>query len=135
MSGLPKADPKLYVPYLALGDLYTARKQYAKAQVSYSKGQRLAPHNALIVAGGINAGIEAHDLKLAGVWMARIEPDMKREPQVLRERERYLSFRGDYQESANVAAQAIKVLPRDRDVVVYLGYDLLFLKKYDDLLS
>ena len=29
---LAQADPKLYVPYLALGDLYTARKQYAKAK-------------------------------------------------------------------------------------------------------
>lgn len=132
---LAQADPRLYVPYLALGDLYTAREQYAKAENSYSKGHQLAPHNALIVAGGINAGIEAHNLKIAGVWMARIEPDMNREPQILREEERYLSFKGDYQESASVAAKAIKVLPYDRDVVVYLGYDLLFLKKYDELLD
>ena len=99
------------------------------------KGRELAPHNALIVAGGINAGIEAHDMKLASAWMARVEPDMVREPQVLREQERYLSFKGDYQQSAQVGEQAIKVMPRDRDVVVYLGYDYLFLQKYEDLLA
>ncbi len=132
---LAQVDPKLYVPYLALGDLYTARKQYAKAQAAYSKGRERAPHNALLVAGGINAAVEAHDLKLAAVWMARVEPDMNREPQVLREEERYFSFKGDYRQSANIGEQAIKVLPRDRDVVVYLGYDYLFLQKYDDLLA
>lgn len=130
---LAKADPKLYVPYLALGDLYTARRQFAKAQVSYTKARELAPHNALIVAGGINAGIEAHDLKLASAWMDRIEPNMTGEPQVLREEERFFSFKGNYQRSAEIGEQAIKVLPRDRDVVVYLGYDYLFLQKYDDL--
>lgn len=132
---LAQADPKLYVPYLALGDLYTARKQYGKAQAAYSKGHALAPKNALIIAGGINAGIEAHDLKVAGVWIARLTPDMDREPQVLREKERYLSFDGKYQESADVGEQVIKVLPRDRDVAVYLGYDYLFLDKYDKLLA
>lgn len=132
---LAKADPKLYVPYLALGDLYTARHQYSKAQASYNKARELAPHNALVVAGGINAGIEAHDMKLASVWMARVEPDMTREPQVLREQERYYSFKGNYQESARIGQEAIKVLPRDRDVVVYLGYDYLYLQKYNDLLA
>jgi tetratricopeptide (TPR) repeat protein len=57
------------------------------------------------------------------------------EPHILREKERYLSFKGDYQASAQVGREAIKVLPRDRDVVVYLGYDLLHLEKYDELLS
>ena len=32
-----------------------------------------------------------------------------------------------------MGGQAIKVLPRDRDVVVYLGYDLLQLGQYDAL--
>lgn len=132
---LAQAEPKLYVPYLALGDLYTARKQYSKAQAAYNKGRELAPDNALIVAGGINAGVEAHNLKIAAVWMARVTPEMNREPQVLREKERYLSFKGNYQESANVGERAIKALPRDRDVVVYLGYDYLYLQKYTDLLA
>ena len=64
--------PSLYVPYLALGDLYTARREYKKAQASYSKGYTVAPGNALIVAGGMNAAIEAHDLPLAGAWLDRV---------------------------------------------------------------
>ncbi len=132
---LEQADPSLYVPYLALGDLYTARREFTKAEASYSKGFALAPRNALIVAGGINAAVEAHNLDLGGVWLTRVTTGMQQEPHVLRERERYLSFQGKYQESAQVGQQAIKALPKDRDVVVYLGYDLLHLGKYDELLS
>jgi tetratricopeptide (TPR) repeat protein len=132
---LAAADPTLYVPHLALGDLYTARKQYAKAEAQYKKAFALAPHQALIVAGGMNAGIEAHDLKLAAAWLARVTPDMELQPQVLREKERYLSFKGDYPQSAAVGEEAIRALPRDRDVVVYLGYDLLYLGRYKELLA
>ena len=132
---LEKADPTLYVPYLALGDMYTARRQYAKAQTSYNKGIELAPKNAMIVAGGMNAAIEAHDFSLGGTWLARVNSNMEREPQVLREKERYLTFTKDYQQAETVGERAIKVLPTDRDVVVYLGYDLLYLKKFDDLLA
>ncbi len=132
---LAQAYPMLYVPWLALGDLYTSRRDYAKAESAYSKGYSMAPGNALIVAGGMNANIEAHKLDVAEVWFHRTTKDMQDEPQVLREKERYLSFRGEYQQSADMAAQAIRVLPNDRDVVVYLGYDLLYLNQYDDLLN
>lgn len=132
---LAAADPNLYIPRLALGDLYTARKQYAKAEVEYKKALALAPQQAMIVAGGMNAAIEAHNLKLAAAWLARVTPSMEQQPQVLREKERYLSFAGDYLQSAAVGEQAIQLLPRDRDVVVYLGYDLLYLGKYDRLLA
>jgi tetratricopeptide (TPR) repeat protein len=132
---LAQAYPSLYVPWLALGDMYTSRHDFARAEGAYSKGYALASGNALIIAGGINADIEAHKLDAAGVWFHRVTKDMQDEPQVLRERERYLSFRGDYQQSADVASQAIRVLPNDRDVVVYLGYDLLHLNQNDDLLS
>ena len=132
---LERAYPSLYVPYLALGDLYTAHRQFAKAQVPYSNGYALAPRNALIVAGGMNAAIEAHDLELAGTWLSRATNEMQQEPQLLLEKERYLSFKGEYQQSAEVGREAIKVLPQDRDVVVYLGYDLLHLEKYDELLD
>lgn len=132
---LAQADPSLYVPYLALGDLYTARREFAKAQIAYGDGYKFAPQNALIVAGGINAAIEEHNLPLAKAWLGRVSSDMNNEPQLLREEERYLSFAGQYQQSADVAQLAIKSLPRDRDVVVYLGYDLLHLGKYDDLLN
>ena len=132
---LADADPSLYIPYLALGDLYTARRDFTKAEDSYSKGYALAPRKPLILAGGMNAAIEAHDLDRAATWLSRVTNDMDREPQILREKERYLSFKGDYQGSADIGHEAIKVLPRDRDVVVYLGYDLLHLEKYDELLS
>ena len=132
---LAQADPSLYVAYLALGDLYTARRDFAKAQLAYGEGYKHAPQNALIIAGGMNAAIEEHNLSVAKTWLTRATSDMNNEPQLLREKERYLSFAGQYQESADVAKEAIKALPRDRDVVVYFGYDLLHLGKYEDLLS
>ena len=89
----------------------------------------------MILAGGMNAAIEAHNLDLAGTWLSRVTSESEHEPQILREKERYLSFKGDYQASEEIAREAIKALPRDRDVVVYLGYDLLHLDKYDELLS
>jgi predicted Zn-dependent protease len=132
---LEQADPKLYIPYLALGDLYTAQRKFPQAAASYIKAYALAPRKALIVAGGMNAAIEAHDLGLAATWMSRATTEMDKEPQVLREKERYLSFKGEYQQSADIGREAIKVLPRDRDVIVYLGYDLLHLGLYDELLA
>jgi tetratricopeptide (TPR) repeat protein len=132
---LAKVDPSSHVAYLALGDLFTARREFTKAQASYNKGYELDPHNAMVVAGGVNAGIEAHNLPLAGQWMSRISESMKEEPKVLRETERYLRLTDKYQESEDVAQKAIKVLPDDREVVVYLGYDQLLLKQYDDVLA
>jgi tetratricopeptide (TPR) repeat protein len=132
---LEAAYPTLYIPYLALGDMYAARKDFTKADASYKKGYELAPANALIVAGGMNAAIEAHNYPLAGDWLARVTPEMQQEGHVLREEERYFSFKGDYEKSAAMGREAIKQLPKDRDVVVYLGYDLLNLKQYDELLK
>src|ERR1035438_2056031 len=83
----------------------------------------------------MNAAIEAQNLSLAGTWLSRVTNEMEQEPQILREKERYLSFKGEYEASAAVGREAIKALPRDRDVVVYLGYDLLHLEKYDELLA
>lgn len=132
---LAQADPGLYVPYLALGDLYTARRDYKLADGAYDKAFNLAPTNALIVAGGMNAAIEEHNLDLAGTWLKCSTPEMAEEPTFLREKERYLSFKGDYEQSLEIGEQAIKEIPEDRDVVVYLGYDLLRLQRYDDLLA
>lgn len=132
---LQKVDPSSHVAYLALGDLFTARHDYAKAQTSYGKGYEINPENALIVAGGINAGIEAHNLPLAGKWLSRVSAPMKDRPKVLRETERYLRLTDKFEESEEVAQKAIKVLPDDREVVVYLGYDLLHLRREDDLLA
>jgi tetratricopeptide (TPR) repeat protein len=132
---LASADSSLYTPYLALGDFYTARREFTKAEGSYTKAFALAPRKPLIIAGGMNAAIEAHNLDLAATWLSRVTREMEKEPHVLRERERYLSFKGDYSRSEEAGREALKTLPRDRDVVVYLGYDLLHQGKYDELLS
>ncbi len=132
---LAQAYPSLYVPYLALGDMYTAQREFGRAEASYRKAYSLAPGNALIVAGGMNAAIEAQKLDLAALWLGRATDHMRQEPQMLKQRERYLRFKGDYPQSAEVGQEAIKVLPKDRDVVVYLGYDLLSLNKYKELME
>jgi tetratricopeptide (TPR) repeat protein len=132
---LAAAYPTLYLPYLALGDLYAAHRDFAKADAAYTKGYELAPANSLIVAGGMNAAIETKHLPMALVWLTRATKAMQQEPHLMREKERYLSFAGAYQQSADVGREAIKKLPTDRDVVVYLAYDLLYLQQYDDLLQ
>jgi tetratricopeptide (TPR) repeat protein len=132
---LAAIDPSKYTPYLALGDFYTAKSEFTKAQDSYNKAFALAPQKPLIVAGGMNAAIEGRNLDLAATWLGRVTDGMVKEPQILREKERYLRNKGDFEASAEVGREAIKVLPHDRDVVVYLGYDLLHLEQYDQLLS
>lgn len=132
---LARVASSSYVPYLALGDLYTSEKEYKKAQRAYSEGYRLNPQNPLIVAGGMTAGIESHDFSTAGKWLSRVNEPMQSMPKILREKERYLMFQGKYQQSAQAGRQAIRVLPNDRDVIVYLGYDLLHLGDYSTLLQ
>ncbi len=132
---LAATHPSFYASYLALGDLYTARHDYAKAETNYRKAHSLAPKNTLAIAGGMNAAIEAHKYPLAGEWLALASPQMQQDSFVMREKERYLSWIGNYKESADVGQQVIQKLPHDRDVVVYLGYDLLHLGRYDELLQ
>jgi tetratricopeptide (TPR) repeat protein len=130
---LARDYPHLYTPHLALGDLYSSRQEYRKALEQYSQGYAMAPDNASIVAGGINAALEEHDLALAGTWNSRVRDTMASVPTVMREQERYFYFTGRYQESADIGRKAIQVLPHDREVVIYLGYDLLHLNQYDEL--
>jgi tetratricopeptide (TPR) repeat protein len=132
---LAAAYPTLYTPYLALGDMYAARREYPEAEAAYGKGHELAPGNSLIVAGGMNAAIETQHLPVAAAWLKVATNEMQQEPHLMREKERYLSLKGEYQQSAEVGREAIKKLPADRDVVVYLGYDLLYLRQFDDLLQ
>lgn len=132
---LAAAYPGLYVPYLALGDLYTSRREFSKAEASYKKAYTLTSDNPLVIAGGMNAAIEAHHYTVAAEWLARASADMQQDAQVMREKERYLSWIAKYSESAEVGREAIKKLPSDRDVVVYLGYDLLHLERYAELLE
>ena len=132
---LAAAYPQSYEPYLSLGDMYTAHREFAKAESFYRKGYELAPHNSLIVAGGMNAAIESHHFPLAGEWLARATDTMRQEPHLMREEQRYLTWTQQYQRSADVGRQVIHKLPTDRDVIVYLGYDLLHLERYDELLQ
>ncbi|MGZ4820811.1 MAG: tetratricopeptide repeat protein [Terriglobales bacterium] len=132
---LAAAYPTNYVPYLALGDMYTADRHFAEANDAYDKGWKLAPTNPLLVAGGANVGIEWHKFDLSKTWLDRANAEMNTNPYVMRERERYLTWTGKYAESAQLAEQTIKKLPKDRDVIVYYGYDLLHLGRYDDLLQ
>lgn len=129
------AYPNDYVPYMALGDLYTAMKEYPKAQGSYEKAHKLAPTNSQIVASGSNAAIEAGKVDLAGEWIARATGAMKNDPRVIRETERYLFLKGRYAESARLGEVAIVKLPHDRDAAVYLGYDYYNLGRYDEVLA
>jgi tetratricopeptide (TPR) repeat protein len=132
---LAEAYPKLYTPHLALGDLYAAQRDFSEADAAYQKAYALAPKNPMVVAGAMNAAIEAHRLSLAEQWLKRADDPMQANPYVMREKERYLRLTDQYAQSAEVGEQALTKLPRDRDVVVYLGYDLLHLQRYDDLVE
>ena len=129
------AYPNDYVPYMELGDLYTATREFDKAEASFEKANKLAPSNTQIIVGGSNAAIDAHKVDVAGEWIARATGGMKNDPRVIRESERYLFLKGNYAESARMGEQAVKRMPRDRDAAVYLGYDLFNLGRYDEVLA
>ena len=128
-------DPSFPVAWLALGDLYAQRREYKKAEEVYEQGYRVAPKNALIVAGGINVGVERHDMALAATWVHRVSGTMAGNPQVMAEEERYYRFENKPELSEKFGNKAIRYLPHNRDVVVYLGYDMLSLNQYHDLLA
>ncbi len=89
----------------------------------------------LIVAGGANAALESHNMDLAQRWLERANEKMSANVQVQRERERYLTFRGQYAESAQLGQSVIAKLPNDREGVDYLAYDLYYLGRYDEALA
>ncbi len=128
--------PRDYVPYFALGDLYTSSRQFDRAQASYEKAHALAPKNALIVAAAINSSLEgpAHQLAQAKSWIeaAAANPAINDNPQVMRERQRYLTFTGNYQEAADLGYKVLEKLPHDPEAPTYLAYDLLFLDRFND---
>ena len=132
---LAKAYPDDYIPYLALGDLYTQTRQFQLADDNYQQAYKLAPENPLIIANAANAAIEAQQIKLAGMWVNRAKGTMNDDPRVMRERERYLFHSGNYAESAKLGYQVLQKLPKDRNASVYLTYDLYNLGRYDDALA
>jgi len=129
------AHPKDYAPYLALGDLYTAQRNFRAAETNYESAYERMPDNALVIGGGANAALEAHNLDLAQRWLQRATAKTNASAQVKRERERYLTFKGEYAESAKLGYEVIEKLPNDREGVVYLAYDLYYLERYDEALA
>jgi tetratricopeptide (TPR) repeat protein len=132
---LATAYPTDYVPHLALGDLHTATRDFAKAEDDYQHAYKLAPKNAIVVANAANAAIEARKFDSAGQWLARATGDMQNEPKVMLERERYLFHVGKFAESAELGKKVLTQLPTDRNASVYLGYALYDLGRYDDVLA
>jgi tetratricopeptide (TPR) repeat protein len=129
------AHPKDFAPYLALGDLYTAERKFQPAETNYESAYQRMPDNGLVIAGGANAALEAHNIDLAQRWLERASAKANTSSQVKRERERYLTFKGDYAESAKLGYEVIDKLPNDREGVVYLAYDLYYLGRYDEALA
>jgi len=129
---LAKKHPDEYVPYLALGDLYSESRRFDDADKSYEQAFKRSPENPLIVAGAMNAALEAHQKDRAKQWLARASERVKNDPQVMREHERYLTMTGNYAESADLGYKVIEKLPNDREGVDYLAYDLLFLERLED---
>lgn len=129
------AHPKDYAPYLALGDLYTAERKFQLADSNYENAFQRMPRNPLIIAGGANAALESHNTNLAQHWLERASAKANASPQVMRERERYLTFKGEYAASAKLGYEVTEKLPRDREAAVYLAYDLDYLGRYDEALA
>jgi tetratricopeptide (TPR) repeat protein len=129
------AHPKDFAPYLALGDLYTAEGNFHAAETQYENAYQRMPGNPLIVSGGANAALEAHNLDLAKRWLDRAQGSMNNSPQVNREHERYLTLKGDYAESAKLGYSVLEKLPSDREGVVYLAYDLFYLGRYQEAMA
>jgi tetratricopeptide (TPR) repeat protein len=130
-----KAHPNDFEPYLALGDLYGAERKFSLAETNYEDAYKHMPTNPMIVAGGANAALEAHNLDLAKRWLDRAKGKMKENPQVEREGERYFTWKGDYGEAAKLGQDVLSKLPHDREGVDYLAYDLYYLGRYDDALA
>ncbi|MGB8885444.1 MAG: tetratricopeptide repeat protein [Candidatus Korobacteraceae bacterium] len=132
---LAKDYPDDYVPYLALGDLYTQTREFERADANYQQAYKLAPQNPVIIANAANAAIEAQQIRLAGEWVDRAKGKVNDDPRVMRERERYLFHEGDYEQSANLGYRVLEQLPKDRNASVYLDYDLYNMGRYDDALA
>ena len=132
---LAKDYPDDYVPYLALGDLYTQTAEFARADEEYQQAYKRAPDNPVVIANAANAAIENQQIKLASEWIGRARGKIADDPRVMLERERVLLHQGNYVESAKLGYRVLQQLPRDRNASVYLAYDLYDLGRYDDALA
>jgi tetratricopeptide (TPR) repeat protein len=127
--------PDDYVPYLALGDLYTATAQFDRANASYEQAFKRAPRNPVVVANAANAAIQAGKFSVAADWVGRATGGMLDDPRLMRERERVLFHQGKYTESARLGYQVLAQLETDRNASVYLAYDLYNLGRFDETLT
>lgn len=127
--------PKDFAAYLALGDLHTATRDFKEAETNYEAAYQRNPKNPLIVAGGANASLEAHNLDLTKRWLDRASGPMNENPHVMRERQRYLTWKGEYEEAARLGSEVLKQMPRDREAPVYLAYDLYYLGRFQEALE
>lgn len=125
-------NPRAFGPYLALGDLYASQKKFSAAQEKYEAANDQMANNPLVMAGGANAGLEAHDLDLAQHWLDRASGTANDNPQLMRERERYLTLQGSYLESSKLGFKVLEQLPRDKEAPIYLAYDLYYLGQYQE---
>jgi tetratricopeptide (TPR) repeat protein len=132
---LAKAYPGDYVPYLALGDLYTQTHEFELAEANYEKAFDLAPQNPTIIANAANAALAAQQIDLSGKWVNRAKGQVANDPRVMRERARYLLHKGDFEQSAELNYKVLQELPKDRNASVYLAYDLYDLGRYDEALA
>jgi tetratricopeptide (TPR) repeat protein len=129
------AHRKDFAPHEALGDLYTSEEKFHPALANYESAYQRMSSNPLIIAGAANAALESHDMNLAKRWLDRAGPKMADAPQVNRERERYLTLKQDYKDSAELGYKVLAKLPNDREGAVYLAYDLYYLGRYDEALA
>jgi tetratricopeptide (TPR) repeat protein len=129
------AHPKDFEAYLALGDLYAAERNFPDAESNYEDAYKRMPSNAMIIAGGTNAALESHKPELAKEWLDRANDKQNLNPQLSRERERYLTLKGDYAEAAKAGEYVLEKLPHDREGVDYLAYSLYYLNRYDEALA
>src|SRR5437764_1462377 len=83
----------------------------------------------------MNASLQGHKIPQAKEWLALASEQVRQDPQVMREHERYLTMTGNYAESADLGYKVIEKLPKDREGVDYLAYDLLFLKRDDEAMK
>jgi tetratricopeptide (TPR) repeat protein len=129
------AYPDDFVPYSALGDLYTAERRFPLAQENFEAAYKLAPSNPQIVAGGAHAAIEAHQFDLTAKWLAHAQGAMKDDVRIMRQQERYFFHEGKFLESAQLGRKVLEKAPNDREGSVYLAYDLYNLGRYDEALE
>src|SRR5262249_39618243 len=121
--------------HLALGDLYAAQRKLKQAETQYETAYQRNKTSPLVIAGGANAALEAHDMPLAKRWLDRADTAANENPQVMRERQRYLTWTGKYDEAAKLGRRVIQAMPRDQEGAVYLAYDLYYLGQYNEALE